>query len=113
IRDYERTARIGRILFVPGPFGIFAAVKRALFWLLNLWQTIGMPPLSRQELFKWATKSTSGMPESHACCRGAWIQHLSHGRLRSAKAFSISRLIRPVSRDCDGDCNRKEIPSLR
>jgi nitroreductase len=59
IRDYERTAKIGRILFMPGPFGIFAAVKRALFWLLNLWQTSGMPPLSRQDLFKWATKSTS------------------------------------------------------
>src|SRR6202167_3334198 len=36
IRDYERTAKIGRILFMPGPFGVFAAIKRALFWLLNL-----------------------------------------------------------------------------
>jgi nitroreductase len=27
--------------------------------LLNLRMAIGMPPLSRQELFKWATKSTS------------------------------------------------------
>lgn len=59
IRDYERTAKIGRILFMPGPFGIFAVVKRGIFWLLNLWKTIGMPPLSRQEWFKWATKSTS------------------------------------------------------
>ena len=59
IRDYERTAKIGRILFMPGPFGIFAAIKRALFWLLNLWMTSGMPPLSRQDIFKWATKGTS------------------------------------------------------
>ena len=59
IRDYQRTARIGRILFMPGPFGIFAVVKRGMFWLLNLCQTSGMPPLSRQDLFKWATKSTS------------------------------------------------------
>ena len=59
IRDYRRTARIGRILFMPGPFGIFAAVKRALFWLLNLCHASGIPPLSRQDLFKWATKSTS------------------------------------------------------
>lgn len=59
IRDYERTARIGRILFMPGPFGIFAVVKRALFWLVNLCRTSGVPPLSRQDLFKWATKSTS------------------------------------------------------
>jgi len=59
IRDYERTARIGRILFMPGLFGMFALVKRALFWLLNLWKVVGMPPLSRQDIFKWATKSTS------------------------------------------------------
>jgi len=59
IRDYERTAKIGRILFMPGPFGTFAAFKRAIFWLLNLWKVIGMPPQTRPELFKWATKSTS------------------------------------------------------
>jgi len=59
IRDYERTAKIGRILFMPGPFGIFGAVKRAIFWLLNLRKVMGMPPTSRQDLFKWATKNTS------------------------------------------------------
>ena len=59
IRDYERKAKIGRILFMPGPFGVFAAIKRALFRLLNLRMVIGMPPLSREELFKWATKSAS------------------------------------------------------
>lgn len=59
IRHYERNAKIGRILFMPGPFGIFAATKRCLFCLLNLRMVIGMPPLSRQDLFKWATKSTS------------------------------------------------------
>jgi nitroreductase len=59
VRDYERTAKIGRILFMPGPFGIFGAVKWAIFRLLNLCKTIGMPPTSRQDLLKWATKSTS------------------------------------------------------
>ncbi len=59
IRDYEQKAKIGRILFMPGPFGMFAAFKRAVFRLLNLWKVMGMPPLSRQDLFKWATKSTS------------------------------------------------------
>lgn len=59
IRDYERTAKIGRIVFMPGPFGIFGVVKKGIFWLLNLWMTIGMPPLSRQDVFKWATKGTS------------------------------------------------------
>ncbi len=59
IRDYERTAKIGRILFMPGPFGIFGALKKALFLMLNMWKSFGVPPLSRQEIFKWATKSTA------------------------------------------------------
>jgi nitroreductase len=59
IRDYERTAKIGRILFMPGPFGVFAAVKWAFFRLLNVLKVMGMPPLFRQDLFKWATKGTS------------------------------------------------------
>ena len=59
VRDYERTAQIGRLIFMPGPFGIFAALKSVIFRLLNLCKTSGMPPLSRQDLLKWATKSTS------------------------------------------------------
>lgn len=59
IRDYERTAKIGRILFMPGPFNVFAAVKWAIFKLLNLFKVAGMPPLFRKDLFKWATKGTS------------------------------------------------------
>jgi nitroreductase len=59
IHNYERKAKISRILFTPGPFGMFAAIKRAFFRLLNLRMVIGIPPLSRQDLFKWATKSTS------------------------------------------------------
>src|SRR5208282_5236969 len=59
VRDYERTAKIGRILFMPGPFGIFGAVKWVIFRLVNLWKTIGMPPVYQQDLLKWATKSTS------------------------------------------------------
>ena len=59
VRDYERTAKIGRILFMPGPFGVFGAAKWAVFRLVNLWKTVGMPPVFRQDLFKWAAKSTS------------------------------------------------------
>ena len=59
IRDYARTAKIGQILFMPGPFGIFGAVKWGMFRLLNMWKVMGMPPVSRKDLFKWATKSTS------------------------------------------------------
>jgi nitroreductase len=59
VRDYQRTVKVGRILFMPGPFGIFGAVKWAIFRLLNLWMTMGMPPVFRQDLLKWAMKSTS------------------------------------------------------
>ncbi|HUA15399.1 MAG TPA: nitroreductase family protein [Verrucomicrobiae bacterium] len=59
IRDFDRTAKIGRILFMPGPLGSFGAVKWAVFRLLNLWKTMGMPPVFRRDLFKWAAKSTS------------------------------------------------------
>lgn len=59
IREYERTARLGRIIFAPGPFGIFGAFKWALFRALNSFKMIGLPPTSRQEVFKWAIKSTS------------------------------------------------------
>lgn len=59
IRDYQRTAKIGRILFMPGPFGIFGAVKWAILRLVNLWKTMGMPPVFRKDVLKWATKSTS------------------------------------------------------
>lgn len=59
IRDYQRTAKIGRIIFMPGPFDLFAALKWALFRLLNVWKPMGMPPLSRQDIFKWATKGTA------------------------------------------------------
>jgi nitroreductase len=59
LRDYERTAKMGRIIFMPGPFGIFGALKWSVFRLVNFWKIMGMPPVSRQSQFKWATKSAS------------------------------------------------------
>jgi nitroreductase len=59
VRDYERTAKMGRIIFMPGPLGIFGAIKWTIFRLISLWKSIGMPPVPRQSLFKWATKSTA------------------------------------------------------
>lgn len=59
VRDYEHTAKIGRMLFMPGPFGIFGALKWAIFRLLNVWMIMGMPPLFRKDVVKWATKGTT------------------------------------------------------
>ncbi|HTQ96478.1 MAG TPA: nitroreductase family protein [Candidatus Acidoferrum sp.] len=59
LRDYARTAKIGRILFMPGPFGLFGALKWLLFRLVHFWKTMGTPPVFRRDIFKWAAKSTS------------------------------------------------------
>lgn len=59
IREYERTARIGRIIFMPGPLNLFGRLKEALFRLLHVLMTMGMPPITRQDMFKWAGKSTA------------------------------------------------------
>jgi len=59
IREYARTARIGRIIFMPGPLNLFGMLKKALFRLLNVFKAIGVPPVTRQDVFKWASKSTA------------------------------------------------------
>lgn len=59
LSEYENRAKFVKWFFIQGWFGILGCVKWAIFRLLNLWKTIGMPPVSRQGLFKWATKSTS------------------------------------------------------
>jgi len=59
IRDHERTARLGRIIFMPGPLNLFGRLKEALFRLLHTVKTIGMPPITRQDMLKWAGKSTA------------------------------------------------------
>ena len=59
ICEYNRTARIGRIIFMPGPLNLFGILKKALFRLVNAFRPIGSPPLMRHEVFKWAGKSTA------------------------------------------------------
>ena len=59
IAEYSRTARMGRILFAPGPLHLFAAVKWVLFRLGNSVKSIGLPPITRQDVLKWAAKSTA------------------------------------------------------
>lgn len=59
IREYERTARLGRIIFAPGPLNLFGAAKWALFRLLHVFKTFGLPPVTRRDLLKWAGKSTA------------------------------------------------------
>ena len=109
IRDYERNAKIGRILFMPGPFGSFAAIKRALFWLLNLRMVIGMPPLSRQDRFKWATKSTSLACQNLMIAAEALGMNTCPMEGFDGRSLSISGAVWPAPGDCNGDCDREKI----
>jgi nitroreductase len=59
IRAHERTARIGQIIFMPGPLNLFGRLKEALFRVLHILMTIGMPPITRHDMLKWAGKSTA------------------------------------------------------
>jgi nitroreductase len=59
ISDYERRAKFGKWFFVQGWFGILGLLKWIALRVVNLWKIIGMAPVSRNGLFKWATKNTS------------------------------------------------------
>ncbi|HMK21657.1 MAG TPA: nitroreductase family protein [Terriglobales bacterium] len=59
VAEYENKARWVKWFFVQGWFGILGSLKWFILRLLNLWKPIGMPPVTRQGLFKWATKNTA------------------------------------------------------
>lgn len=59
IREYETKAKFARLFYMQGWFNTIGALKWAILRLVHLGKTIGMPPVSRQGLFKWATKSTA------------------------------------------------------
>ena len=59
IADYEKKAKLVKWFFIQGWFGLLGLLKWIILRLLNLWKPFGLPPVSRQGLFKWATKNTS------------------------------------------------------
>jgi nitroreductase len=59
VSEYERRAKFGKWFFVQGWFGVFGLLKWIALRWVGLWKVIGMPPVSRPGLFKWATKNTS------------------------------------------------------
>jgi nitroreductase len=59
VSECERKAKFGKWFFIQGWFGVLGILKRIALPMVNLSRIIGMPPVSRQGLFKWATKSTS------------------------------------------------------
>jgi nitroreductase len=59
ISEFEKRAKLGKWFYGQGWFGLLGALKWAICHFLNLWKVFGMPPVSQQGLFKWATKNTS------------------------------------------------------
>ena len=59
ISDAEKRAKLGKLFFIQGWFGILGVVKWAILRMVNLWKIIGTAPVARQGLFKWATKNTA------------------------------------------------------
>jgi len=59
IREFERKAKLAKWFYVQGWFNVLGAVKWLALKLIHLRKIIGMAPVTRQGLFKWATKSTA------------------------------------------------------
>jgi nitroreductase len=59
VSEIERRGKFGKWFFIQGRFGVLGILKWIALRTVNLSRIIGMPPVSRQGLFKWATKSTS------------------------------------------------------
>ncbi len=59
VAEFERKTKLAKWFFTQGWFGSLGVLKWVIFRLLHVWKTIGMPPISRQGLFKWAVKNTS------------------------------------------------------
>jgi nitroreductase len=59
IDESEQKSKWGKWFFIQGWFGILGALKWTICRIVNIWKTLGSPPVARQGMFKWATKNTS------------------------------------------------------
>lgn len=59
ISEYERKSKFAKWFYRQGWCNRFGALKWLVFRAVNLFKTIRMPPVTRQDLCKWATKNTS------------------------------------------------------
>jgi nitroreductase len=59
VRKQERRAKFAKWFYIQGIFNSIGFLKWMILRFVNLWRICGMAPVSRQGLFKWATKNTS------------------------------------------------------
>ena len=59
VREHERRAKFAKWFYIQGIFNSVGFLKWIILRVLNLCRVSGMAPVSRQGLFKWATKNAS------------------------------------------------------
>ncbi len=59
VAEFEKKSKLVKWFFIQGWFNLLGLIKWLILRSVNLWKPMGMPPVSRQGLFKWATKNTS------------------------------------------------------
>ena len=59
IREYQKKSKLAKYFFVQGWFNIFGVIKWVALRAIHPWKIIGTAPVTRQGLFKWATKSAA------------------------------------------------------
>jgi hypothetical protein len=89
--------KVGKWFFIQGWFGVLVILKWIALRMVNLSRIIGMPPVSRQGLFKLATKSTSLACENLMIAAEALGLNTSHGGLRWPQALQIPGALLAIS----------------
>ena len=59
IREYEKKAKLAKWFYRQGPLNVLGGLKWAILKAIHPWKVIGTAPVTKQGLFKWATKSTA------------------------------------------------------
>jgi len=59
ISEYERKSKFAKWFYIQGWCNLLDALEGLVFRAANLFKIIGMPHVTRQGLFQWATKNTS------------------------------------------------------
>src|SRR5271168_1913419 len=59
VANHEKRAKFAKYFFVQGWLNVFGGLKWLVLRALHVWKIVGMAPVSRRGLFKWATKSAS------------------------------------------------------
>jgi hypothetical protein len=97
IAEFERKFNLAKWFFIQGWCNLLGALKWLAFRAINLFKIIGVPPVTRQGLFKWATKSTS------LACENLMIAAESFGPntcpMEGFDARWLGRFLRLSSRD--------------